>query len=201
MLPDFPKTRREIARRLRLRTYLRAQERSPMRALGSTVTQHEGALHSYEQITDDGIRRVTEGLEEISVPIEVRFEDIPELVGEKLFKRIDAIAEDVARQTSQITFRKMDQTTREAGNVIDAAGGPPTKEIWLEMFSKMEMDFDPVTKKPEVTLVVHPVMAETMQKLWSEWQTDAAFLKRYEDMLAEKREEWRDRESRRKLVD
>jgi len=172
-----------------------------MRALGSTVTQHEGALHSYEQITDDGIRRVTEGLEEISVPIEVRFEDIPELVGEKLFKRIDAIAEDVARQTSQITFRKMDQTTREAGNVIDAAGGPPTKEIWLEMFSKMEMDFDPVTKKPEVTLVVHPVMAETMQKLWSEWQTDAAFLKRYEDMLAEKREEWRDRESRRKLVD
>jgi len=44
-------------------------------------------------------------------------------------------------------------------------------------------------------------MAEAMQKLWSQWEEDRAFMKRYKEILAEKFEEWRDRESRRKLVD
>lgn len=180
---------------------LSVQAKSPLRTLGSRITQHEGVLHTYEQSTDYGIRSVTEGLEEISVPIEVKIDEIPELVGEKLLARIDAIAEDAARQVSQITFRKMDQVTREAGMAVDAAGGPPTQKIWLEMFEKMEVDFDPKTGMPEVTLVMHPVMAESMQKLWIEWEKDASFMKQYGDLLARKREEWRDRESRRKLVD
>jgi hypothetical protein len=50
-------------------------------------------------------------------------------------------------------------------------------------------------------MVLHPVMMETMKKLWAEWETDAAFMKRYNEIIAEKREEWRDRESRRKLVE
>jgi hypothetical protein len=201
MLPDFPKTRREISQRLRLRMDLSVQAKSPLRMLGSRITQHEGTLHSYEQITDSGIRSVTEGLQEVAIPIEVPIEEIPELVGDKLFARIDAIAEDAARQVSQLTFRKMDEVTRESGMVVDAAGGPPTQEIWLQMFENMEIDFDPSTGKPEVTIVMHPVMAEAMQKLWGEWQTDAGFMKRYNELLTQKREAWRDRESRRKLVE
>ena len=201
MLPDFPKSRLEFQKKLSLRVYLASQAKSPLRALGRSITQHEGVLHSYEQITDSGIRSVTEGMQEVTVPIEVKIEEIPELVGEKLLARVDAIAEETARQVSQITFRKMDQVIREAGMAVDAAGGPPTKEIWLEMFEKMEMDFDPVTGRPEVTMVLHPVMAQTMKKLWSEWEQDMVFMKRYKELLAEKREEWRDRENRRKLVD
>lgn len=201
MLPDFPKSRLEIHKRLRLRIYLATQAKSPLRALGRSITQHEGALHSYEQMTDSGIRSISEGMQEVAVPIEVKIDEIPELVGEKLLARVDAIAEETARQISQMTFRKMDEVTHEAGTAVDAAGGPPTKEIWLGMFEKMEMDFDRITGKPEVTMVMHPVMAETMKKLWSEWEEDKAFMKRYNELLAEKREEWRDRESSRKLVD
>ena len=166
MLPDFPKSRLEIRQKLRLRMDLTVQAKSPLRALAGAITQHEGLLHSYEQITDGGIRSITEGMQEIAVPIEVKFEEIPELVGDKLFARVDAIAEEAARQVSQMTFRKMDEVTREAGMTVDAAGSPPTKKIWLEMFQKMDIDFDPKTGKPELTLVMHPVMAEAMQKLW-----------------------------------
>ena len=180
---------------------LAVQAKSPLRALAGAITQHEGILHSYEQTTDSGIRSITEGMQEIAVPIEVKIEEIPELVGEKLFARVDAIAEETARQVSQVTFRKMDEVTREAGMTVDAAGGPPTKEIWLEMFQKMEIDFDPKTGKPELTLVMHPVMAEAMQRLWGEWKEASDFMRRYNELLTEKREEWRDRESRRKLVD
>jgi hypothetical protein len=201
MLPDFPKSRRELYQKLRLRMDLAVQAKSPLRALGRSITQHEGTLHSYEQITDGGIRSITEGLQEIAVPIEVKIEEIPELVGEKLFARVDALAEDAARQVSQITFRKMDEVTREAGMAVDAAGSPPTKEIWLEMFQRMEIDFDLKTGRPELTIIMHPVMAEAMQKLWVEWEKDPAFLKQYNELLSQKREAWRDRESRRKLVD
>lgn len=201
MLPDFPKTRREIYQKLRLRMDLSVQGKSPLRALGSRITQHEGTLHSYEQSTDTGIRSVTEGLQEVAVPIEVKIDEIPDLLGEKLFARIEAIAEEAARQVSQITFRKMDEVTREAGMAVDAAGSPPTQEIWLKMFEKMEIDFDPKTGKPEVTIVMHPVMAQAMQKLWVEWEKDSGFMRQYNELLAQKREEWRDRESRRKLVE
>jgi hypothetical protein len=201
VLPDFPKSRRELYQKLRLRIDLTAQAKSPMSALGVRITQHEGTLHSYDQLTHSGIRSVTEGLQEIKVPIEVKIEDIPGLVGDRLLERVDAIAEEAARQVSQVTFRKMDEITREAGMAVDAAGSPPTQEIWLKMFQKMEMDFDPKTGRPEVTMIMHPVMAEAMKKLWSEWENDTVFMKRYDEILAEKREEWRDRESRRKLVD
>lgn len=177
------------------------QAKSPLRALGTIIRQHEGMLHSYEQQTDAGIRSLTEGLQEVSVPIEVKIEEIPDLVGEKLVAKLDTLAEDAARQVSQITFRKMDDVTREAGMAVDAGGGPPTKEIWLEMFQKMEIDFDPSTGKPELTVVMHPVMAEAFQKLWGEWEKDPDFMKRYSELFGQKREEWRDRESRRKLVD
>ena|SRR2546428_7673980 len=200
MLPDFPKSRHEIQEKLRLRMYLNAQARSPVSSLGSSVTQHEGTLHSYEQVTRGRPRTVTEGFEEINVPIEVKIEDIPELVGEKLVARIDALGEEIARQTSQITFRKMDEVTREAGMSVDA-GGPPTKELWLKMSETMDFDFDPQTKSPNAVFIAHPVMAEAMQKLWSQWEEDRAFMKRYKEILAQKFEEWRDRESRRKLVD
>lgn len=185
MLPDFPKSRGELHKKLRLRIYLASQAKSPLRALGKSIAQHEGILHSYDQITDSGIRNITEGMQEVAVPIEVKIDEIPELVGEKLLARVDAIAEETARQISQMTFRKMDEVTHEAGMAVDAAGGPPTKEIWLEMFERMEMDFDPITGKPEVTMVMHPVMVETMKKLWSEWEEDTAFMKRYTELLAE----------------
>lgn len=201
MLPDFPKARRELYQKLRLQMDLTVQAKSPLRALGRSITQHEGTTHSYEQLTGSGIRSVTEGLEEIQVPIEVKIEEIPELVGDKLFARLAAIADEAARQVSQITFRKMDEVTREADMAVDAAGSPPTKEIWLEMFQKMEIDFDAKSGKPELTIVMHPVMAEAMKKLWIEWETDPLFIKHYNELLAQKREEWRDRESRRKLVD
>lgn len=201
MLPDFPKSRNEIHKRLLLRMHLASQAKTPLRDLGMSVTQHEGVIHSYEQEMWEGTRTVTEGFHEISVPIHVEIDDIPQLVGAKLFERIDAIADDVARQQSQITFQMLDRVTREAGTSVDAAGGPPTKELWLEMLQRGQLDFDPTTKRPEITFISGVGMAETMRRLWSEWEEDIDFMKRYHGILAEKYEEWRDRESRRKLVD
>jgi len=65
------------------------------------------------------------------------------------------------------------------------------------------MDFDPQTGKPdpEAVYIAHPDTAEWMHRLWQEWEKDGDFMKRVAEIRAKKYEEWRDRESRRKLVD
>ena len=63
------------------------------------------------------------------------------------------------------------------------------------------MNFDPRTCRPELVFWAGPQMVEAMQKAWEEWKQDRDFMRKYNELLARKYEDWRDRESRRKLVD
>ena len=201
MLPDFPKSRYEINEQLRLRMYMTAQAKSPLQSLSKHVTQHEGNLHSYGQMTRKGTRVVTDGFNEINLPIEVKFEDVPGLVGEKLLEHVDALAEEIASQSSKMGYKKLDAMIEEAGTSVDAAGGPPTKASWLKMIEGMDIDLDPITKKPTWVFIGHPVVVETMKQSWGEWEQDPKFVQRNKEIFELKYEDWRDRESRRKLVD
>lgn len=203
MLPDFPRSRKEISEKLRLHLRLRVQAKSPFAALGRQFTQHEGKIFSYEQIIDEGKRIVEEGFEEMRAPVQFQFEEIPDLVGEVLFQKLDAIADDIAKQTSRLGYRRLDEATRLAGTAIDAGGQPFTQELFLKSEEARQMDFDPLTGKPdpEGVYIAHPNTAEWMHRLWQEWEKDGAFMKRVAELRAKKYEDWRDRESRRKLVD
>lgn len=201
MLPDFPKTRRELAEKLRLHLRLRVQEKSPLAALGREYTQHEGKAFSYEQIIDEGKRIVKEGFEEMLVPVRFEFKDIPDLVGEVLFRKLDELAEAFAKQTSQLGYRRLNEATQLAGTAIDAGGQPFTQELFLQGENARDWEFDPLTDKPEGVYLAHPQTAERMHRIWQEWEKDLVFMKRVAELRARKHEEWRDRESRRKLVD
>jgi hypothetical protein len=202
MLPDFPRSRKEIAERLSLHLRLRVQAKSPLAALGREITQHEGRVFSYEQIIDEGKRMVKEDFEEMRTRIEVRYEEVPELVGGVLLQRIDAIADDIARQTSELGYRKLDEAIRAGGTAVDAGGQPMTQELFLKAEEARDMEFDPQSGKPDPDMVylAHPDTAEMMHRLWQEWEKDKDFMKRRRELTARKYEEWRDRESRRKLV-
>jgi hypothetical protein len=201
VLPDFPKSRKQLSEMLSLRLHLRAQAKSPLSAIGQQFTQHEAKTFSYEQITDAGKVIVEEGYKEIRIPITTRYEEVPELVGDALLQRIDAIADEIARQAAQHMYRKLDESTRQAGTAVDAGGGPLTQELFLHTEELREMDFDPKTGNPEGVYLVHPDTAEHMSKLWQEWEQDKLFMKRVREQRARKYEGWRDRESHRKLVD
>jgi len=112
MLPDFPRSRREISEKLRLCLRLRVQAKSPFAALGRQFTQHEGKIFSYEQIVDEGKRVVEEGFEKMRAPVEFQFEEIPDLVGEALLQKLDAIADDIAKQISRLGYRRLDEAAR-----------------------------------------------------------------------------------------
>ena len=201
MLPDFPKSRKELSEKLRLHLRLRVQSTSPWAALGREFTQHEGRAFSYEQIIDESKRIVETGFEEMVVPIRVEFKDIPDLVGEALFRRLDELADNIAEQTSRLGQRRLTEATQLAGTAIDAGGQPFTQELFLQSESARDWEFDHLTGQQEGVYIAHPHTADRMHSLWQEWEKDSAFMKRVAELKARKYEEWRDRESRRKLVD
>jgi len=201
MLPDFPKLRKEMASHIMLRLHAMVQEKEPILADVRGITQHEGDVIAYDQLTGDGVRIVTEGFKEVQTVFVTRFEDVPTLVGEKLDAKLAGIADDIARHLSESFRQTIETATRDAGTAVDGGGAPFSKELYLKGMAGIEMNFDPKTRRPELVFWAGPKMVEAVQKAWEVWKQDREFMRKYNELLARKYEDWRDRESSRKLVD
>jgi hypothetical protein len=161
MLPDFPKSRKELSEKLRLHLRLRVQDKSPWAALGREHTQHEGRAFSYEQIIDESRRIVETGFEEMVVPVRIEFKDIPDLVGQSLFRKLDEMADNIAKQASQLGQRRLTEATQLAGTAIDAGGQPFTQELFLQGESARDWEFNHLTGQQEGVYIAHPQMPAT----------------------------------------
>jgi len=197
MLPDFPKSKRELEKQLRIRMRKFVETHSPLMALAQPVTQHEGREYSYEQV---GFGIISEGYQQAQAKIEIKFGEIPDLVGEKLLAKVDQAAGEIARQMAQFGYAKLDEAITKGGNKIDAQGQPFSQSMYLQMIERMEMGFDK-RGKPTHTFITHPDMAKAIMAKMGEWEKDDAFQRKYKELMQRKREEFRDRESNRKLVD
>lgn len=193
MLPDFPTSKKEIRKQLMLLTERLGREKAPLLARIKSFTQHEGKIHSYDRI---GAKPVSEGFEEIAIPVSIELSEIPDLVGENLAAKIEVVADQLARRQVEMFYRKFTEVTREVGNSLDAQGAPFTQDMVFEMLEKVDMEFGP-DNQPTFTLNTTPELA----KVFEGWQDDPSFKARYEGLLNRKRDAWRDRESDRKLVD
>ena len=62
------------------------------------------------------------------------------------------------------------------------------------------IDFDEKGNPILPTIVLHPDMMKRIEGKLAEWESDPELQARRKNILAKKKEEWRDRESNRKLV-
>jgi hypothetical protein len=197
MLPDFPRTKGEILAMLLRRFRLKAQQGTPLEHMGTYVTLHEGKGFSYPQ---EGFGTIEDKLEEFKVPVSLNYGEVPNLTFQGIVAKVDGWAEDLARMLSKQMYAKLDEANDKAGTGVDAGGKEISQELLLEMFEKVELDFD-ADGKPTHVFVAHPTMAEHMHRKWQEWERDPEFMKKYNALMTRKHEEWRARESNRKLVD
>jgi hypothetical protein len=137
MLPDFPKLRKEMSSHLMLKLHATVQEKEPILADIRGVTQHEGDIIAYDQLTGEGVRIVTEGFKEVQSAFVTRFEEVPSLVGERLDTKLAGIADDIARHLSESFRQTMDTTTREAGTAIDAGGALSAKSCISKAWKRL----------------------------------------------------------------
>jgi hypothetical protein len=61
---------------LMLKLHAMVQEKEPILADIREITQHEGNIIAYHQLTGEGVRIVTEGFKEVQSTFVTRFEDV-----------------------------------------------------------------------------------------------------------------------------
>lgn len=199
MLPDFPIVKKRAGRSLLRHMSLEVLRRSPILKEIPRVCQHEGEDWAYgqrgeEEITRDGYRKIE--TEFSMTRDEARAGDI-----KRIFDKIGDMAEKVAETQTKHMFGKMSEAAESAGNVVKA-DGPLTPDNFLEVLSRVESDFDPLTRRPKNSfMVMHPDLLKKVLPKMERWGRNPEFKKRLSEIEEKKWLAWRDRESRRRLVD
>jgi hypothetical protein len=196
MLPDFPDIRRQIARIQQAIMKVELDRKTPLLRKVRQLVQQEG--NENENGREDG-SMIKDPYHEFKAPIELKIAEIGTVSLTAFAGRIQAAIDDLARQSMAHLFQTLDQVTGEVGNSVDAGGRPWTPELLLELMEKIDMSFDD-NGKPEITIVMHPDLFQSIQERYPTFDESPEFKKRYDDIVRRKREAWLDRENNRKLV-
>lgn len=198
VLPDFPEVKSHLRARLLSWTQTQMPHFSPLLGEVGRFRQHEGRTAQLAR-ADSSSETLTYPKHGVSISLtreEMRTFDFAALSA----KLLD-MAQQMAELESRMMFTKIREAAESVGNSV-AADGNFRPEHFFEMLNNIEMDFDPETGEPRGhQIVMHPETAAKIIPLMQSWEADPAFVAEHEAILARKREEWRAREDRRKLVD
>jgi hypothetical protein len=197
VLPDFPKSKGELLRLVAKRIASLEKEQHPILAQIKTFTQHEGVSIQFDQV-DFG--KKTQQAEEQLISVEIRFDDVPTLTGESLDKKIRFLAEQSGAQKMKALFARIEEATEQTGQRLNANGKPIDARMLLDMIDMGEVGFDR-TGKPTSSFIVHPNMIPALKRASEEVENDPELKRRLESINSRQRQQWIDRENRRKLVD
>ena len=129
------------------------------------------------------VLHLNEHIKKCRASLRLILKKFPDLTPEKLKAKLDAVADDGARQMTQSIFREIEQTTEEVGNTVDATGRPLTKELFLEMIEKIEIDFTADGQWIPPSIVMHPDVWKANEAKFKEWEQDKEFTTRHEVSL------------------
>lgn len=195
MLPDYPSTKAKLMQRY-LRIFEQAVEARTLPV--PWVVQHEG--DQSRLVREDGSEEKSAS-EPKQVEIKIDKEGFGELTVGDIDHKYGTAAQQMAGQLMGSFFRAVDQATEEAGTAIDASGRPLTADLFLELLDRVQLGFDRAGNLVPPTIVLHPDAWDAVKDEVAGWEDDQDFKREYERLIERKREEWREGESRRKLVD
>ena len=198
MLPDFPVQKARLMENL---THYFEQKRREYLGFFSTFPSyrnHEGDSWKIEREDDTVSESSYHAIESVFT---IDLNEVPKLTLEKIMQKLDVVAEDMARQVSQGIIADINQALEESGRTVNAKGKPFNKETFLEALDSIELNFDKAGELEPPAFLMHPKMWETIKDDVTSWEQDPELDARHKEVIARKKEEWRARESRRKLVD
>ncbi len=197
MLPDLPIVKRNVM--AAINGYLAMRIRQKMGIFGEIPHQrlHEGDRNRV--IRDDGSLEDS-ALKRSSAEDSIPVEEVPLMTSDDRLRRMELLAEEMARQMSQHMHDSLGKTLDDHGQTINLQGQPLGPEAVLEMFEKIRMEFDEAGNPVGLSVVFAPAMAEQWASVQKQIEGDPALQQRFNDLFDRKRGEWRDREAARKLV-
>ena len=199
MLPDFIRVKTRVNRDLLRWVRQQIPTVAPLMQGVAKYHQHEGKHGRI--VRNDGSEDPID-FKHVSCESVLNREEMKRFDWEALLQKLTAVAEQVGRAQTQQMLAVAGEAAESVGNVVPA-GGELTPDKFLEVFRRVEMDFDPQTlrPKPGLTIALHPDIAASVLPKVKKWEKDPKYKAEYERIISVKREEWRDREANRKLVD
>ena len=198
MLPDFPKQKSQMNRLFELQVEIVRSTSSPLLSQAHVSIRHEG--HRLRLHREDGTIEDTTP-HEFSGEVSFATEELKEMPFEAVLHEAANMGRNLAKQQAQAMYGDIADVAKEAGTQLDAGGRPFHPEIMLELFEKMLIEFDQDGNPQMPALVVHPKLAEVIKQKAPEWEADPCLKARWDQTIRRKKEEWRAREARRRLVD
>jgi hypothetical protein len=197
MLPDFPTLKNRLMDRHTREFRARVDEQTPIVSKIRSVRLHEGDRFSVER--DDGVIE-SQDFVDVRIPLEISAQlEYSETI-KTLKERNEQLTMDVASQLEKHFFERFREITEEVGNAIDAKGAPFTLEFYLDSLERLEIDFDMFGLPIYPLQICHPSMASTIRAELGRLKSESLLRERAELIIEKKRKDWRDRESRRRLV-
>jgi hypothetical protein len=199
MLPDFPEVKARLLRLVSI-DYRRQINADNLIGQISAMPYFEGGHFSNGDV---------EGYIEVSpaeikmIPYEIERSAILQEGTLAFVKSLQSAAQIHLEELHKMLYRKHGEATARVGNQVDAGGAPFSADLYFEMLEKLQIDFDDLGRPDTAStrMVMHPDTADRVIPLMQAWETDETFQQRYRDLMLRKRDDWRDRESNRKLAD
>lgn len=198
MLPDFPKAKARAHRDILRTVEQQVPIVAPLLKGVAKFRQHEG--HQRHLTRADNTESAG-GYQRSEFSFAIGRDEFKRFNPSAVCRRLVDLAKKIGEDQTKRMIEVVKEAADEVGNVVHT-DGELTQDKFLDIFRNVEMDFDPKTLKllPGFSFVMHPEMAAQVVPRVQEWEKDPAFRARYDRIMAAKREEWRDREARRKLV-
>lgn len=115
-----------------------------------------------------------------------------------ILDELSRLALDMARQQSRSFYAAMDKVCEESGQTFDARGQRLDADLFLKALAMVDIDFDE-QGRPQLPKFVVGGGPDAVKTLLSQ-QDDPEVKKRFDALIADKYEAWRDREASRKLA-
>jgi len=113
---------------------------------------------------------------------------------------IDEALRPANREINEAQRKALFETLNRTVPSLDAGGRPISAELIMEMWESMDFSFDDSGNWQRPTMVINPIQAPRVKKELTRLETEPDLVRRFEELLAQKKRDWDDREANRKLV-
>ncbi|MHC1698825.1 MAG: hypothetical protein AB9919_12345 [Geobacteraceae bacterium] len=142
-------------------------------------------LHSGGIIYKSAEKELEVPLGMMSAEVAVTVDDVYGFDLEKLCLDIYEYAQSFLKDMTKKLFSTMSQVTDFTGNVIDGKGKGISNEMLIEMLEKIHIDFDQEGNPLLPSIVIHPDMVKSFEKLKAD---ENLYKPRIDEIIDRKRE-------------
>lgn len=198
MLPDFPRCKKRLHDLFVRTAKASARRAEPMLAQIGTTIVHEGDGWSFDQ---EGGKKKHQKPSTLQAGVTITKQELLTMRIEDALAKASELGRQFAGQQMDMLITMLNQSTEEVGNVVKRKGDLIAPDAFLEMLSRMQIDFDQSGNPANLSSLSSPDNLKKLAKRMPQWMSDADFRRKYETIMSNKYEAWRDREADRTLAD